>query len=666
MGDMKQFSVVRMDGREAQRQCTDADESLLLNNFAQIFAKQVITPDEEGSPTEVEIRIGKISETAFVPGATESDYRSLENSLKGPNFSNDFEPRVEETVDLFYELDGDETSTRVRLTCEPATELSEFDLDESKIKQCIQALSKNSFSKEDFKGIAGRWNPLYDLRLSVMEEVIYDPPTSEQIPWGSISEWRTKKRIYFTPTDKNRHWNIQLTETVNMLKEQKFEIEFELLRESTKEIEQLDEDEEKKVAYCQNVAADLIQMLNILFDRHQAIQAFVPLIQGVRTSKVSDEGLLGELRLDCLQSIPHWANSQQRKDPKQYGFPGTMPVSFSRRHFQPVQTREYVVSEKADGIRYFLFVSQKGVYLIDRKFDFFEIQGFNSLRELFPEGKTIVDGEIVTDLVTDNPKYVVFDLIELNGENHAQQDTFKRHEKIGEFIGILRRNVTGQWPFEILGKFFFPKEKIHELLRVIGPDRNYRKDERRQYACDGLLFTPRLGPYKTKGHDGLLKWKFLDRQSIDFQVDFGYGGKSLQLFCEGGSDQAKTMCRRIFLDGDRYSELANILRRRNTHNIAEFTYCSTEGEWKFQMMRTDKDKANHTSVAFDTLEAIAQNITHQELSYRIPRPPSRDDWAQRQRAFLDSMAHSGGGGGQQHGSHAGHHPGHHSGQKPRP
>ena len=91
---------------------------------------------------------------------------------------------------------------------------------------------------------------------------------------------------------------------------------------------------------------------------------------------------------DCLQSIPHWANLlNNAKIQNSMGFQGPCQYLLVDGHFQPVQTREYVVSEKADGIRYFLFVSQKGVYLIDRKFDFFEIQGFNSLRELFPEGR---------------------------------------------------------------------------------------------------------------------------------------------------------------------------------------------------------------------------------------------------------------------------------------
>lgn len=57
-------------------------------------------------------------------------------------------------------------------------------------------------------------------------------------------------------------------------------------------------------------------------------------------------------------------------------FPGSMPVNFGKKYFIHVQNNEYFVSDKTDGIRYMLLIDHTGCYLVDRKFDFYQIQGF--------------------------------------------------------------------------------------------------------------------------------------------------------------------------------------------------------------------------------------------------------------------------------------------------
>jgi hypothetical protein len=64
-------------------------------------------------------------------------------------------------------------------------------------------------------------------------------------------------------------------------------------------------------------------------------------------------------------------------------FPGSMPVTFSRRHFAIVQSNPYFVSEKTDGIRYLMLIVREGVFLIDRKYSFKRLENFNLLIELY-------------------------------------------------------------------------------------------------------------------------------------------------------------------------------------------------------------------------------------------------------------------------------------------
>lgn len=48
--------------------------------------------------------------------------------------------------------------------------------------------------------------------------------------------------------------------------------------------------------------------------------------------------------------------------------------------------------------------------------------------------------------------------------------------------------------------------------------------------------------------------------------------------------------------------------------------------WRFHLERTDKNHPNHISVVFDTMEAISENITENELAQRIPCSYANDTW----------------------------------------
>lgn len=97
-------------------------------------------------------------------------------------------------------------------------------------------------------------------------------------------------------------------------------------------------------------------------------------------------------------------------------FPGSMPVGFSRRSIPLIQQTDYYVSEKTDGLRYMMMITGECPYLIDRKFDFYVLQGFPLLVELFGQtGVTLLDGEMVRHAQTKQAMFMIFDIICLNG-----------------------------------------------------------------------------------------------------------------------------------------------------------------------------------------------------------------------------------------------------------
>jgi ATP-dependent DNA ligase len=71
-----------------------------------------------------------------------------------------------------------------------------------------------------------------------------------------------------------------------------------------------------------------------------------------------------------------------------------MPVGFARADILRVQSGEYYVSEKTDGVRYFLVVAGGTAALIDRSNMPFTAPGMNLLNMVLPEG-TVLDGELV-------------------------------------------------------------------------------------------------------------------------------------------------------------------------------------------------------------------------------------------------------------------------------
>lgn len=155
----------------------------------------------------------------------------------------------------------------------------------------------------------------------------------------------------------------------------------------------------------------------------------------------------------------------------------------------------------------------------------------------------------------------------------------------------------------------------------------YYSDDRRHHKTDGVIFTPIDEPYKAKTMPTLFKWKYMDKISLDFKVNTTTRRDGQLAFTCGGKDGYEIDYPLKITDQDYERLLRDISRHRDEVNVIECSYDQWSGNWIYHKLRSDKNRPNHISIVFDTLEVIAQNVSPEELMYRIPlQDPAHDDW----------------------------------------
>jgi hypothetical protein len=285
-----------------------------------------------------------------------------------------------------------------------------------------------------------------------------------------------------------------------------------------------------------------------------------------------------------------------------------------------------------------------GVYLIDRKFDFFFVHGYDSLLSLFAtKGITLFDGEMVRHITTEKPYYLIFDLIVLDGVPCANKILEDRLKLIGNAVVQYRnaRNEIPNPPFPLIGKVFRPRNEISSLMKNI-----VEKDGERYYAdvdaskryhkTDGLIFTPNER-YNPKAVPNLFKWKYMDTVSIDLKINYKNNRTTIYFTCVG--NEGNEIEYPLSVKPEDFERLRRDMSRQRDPNsiIVEFAYDFWRGMWSYKCIRADKNRPNHIKVVFDTLEIISENISIEEILYRIPLTPEQDHWPKRYKQVLQEI-----------------------------
>jgi hypothetical protein len=335
-------------------------------------------------------------------------------------------------------------------------------------------------------------------------------------------------------------------------------------------------------------------------------------------------------------------------DPAGVDFPGCMPVNFSRKHMETIRWEEYLVSEKTDGTRFLmLFVKNTNpggiggaVYVTDRSFVFHRVPGTLARQlatELTTEGDSLVDGELVRNLDWQDPVFLLFDVLEWNGNNQMESIYSDRIKLIGDLCRVHddlapkppKPHPVDVLPFRLAGKSVLPKSSITAVFAHIeetgaAGQRVYKEKGRsfkRHHFSDGIILCPDA-PYQLKTQTNLFKWKYVDRETIDFHVEFVYptdpSRGEVRLYCQG--DREEILIKQITLDVRQNIRLQMDIRMARLGEqpaIAEFGYDPILGQWQYHLLRKDKLKANHIRIVFETMESIAENVSAAELQYRI-------------------------------------------------
>eukprot|EP00803_Ostreobium_quekettii_P000704 evm.model.scf_1608.1 EVM.evm.TU.scf_1608.1 scf_1608:17316-27998(-) len=330
-----------------------------------------------------------------------------------------------------------------------------------------------------------------------------------------------------------------------------------------------------------------------------------------------DPGEEDELRKIVLQNMFTDAGRNFQR------FPGSQPVSLSRRNLRLLKEYRYFVTWKADGTRYLLLIMSFGTYLIDRRFKFRRVQmrfplpaqqtsnGHVERQEKGVYHGTLLDGEMIVDYEPEEKvytrRYLVYDLIALNKTPLNSRPFLERHKCIDSVIAPRRQEETEiqhglvsykyqyNWePFRMRKKDFWPLGSAPKVFSMMMKGLTHE--------ADGLILQPAEAPYTVGTCHELLKWKFASVNSVDFRLRITPMGPQLLLF-HRGREEVLQGAEVVFTDG------------RDAHQYdGKIIECSYQnGKWPFLRERVDKSTPNARHVYDSVKQSIDDNISDKEI-----------------------------------------------------
>ncbi|KAK6944694.1 mRNA capping enzyme, adenylation domain [Dillenia turbinata] len=282
--------------------------------------------------------------------------------------------------------------------------------------------------------------------------------------------------------------------------------------------------------------------------------------------------------------------------------------------------RYYYATWKADGTRYMMLITLDGCYLIDRSFNFRRVQmrfPFE-VQEVVAEKthhQTLLDGEMIIDTMPDQQKqerrYLIYDLMAFNGESYVERPFYERWKMIEDKV-IRPRNYERQhqknlyyrydWePFRVRRKDFWLLSTVTKLLKEFIP--------KLSHAADGLIFQGWDDPYVPRTHEGLLKWKYPEMNSVDFLFEVGLDDNHHLYLHERGRKKLMEGSRVMFQDDSDPSFYSGKIIECSWHSEAE--------AWVCMRIRTDKSTPNDINTYRKVMQSIRDNITEDILLSEI-------------------------------------------------
>lgn len=349
--------------------------------------------------------------------------------------------------------------------------------------------------------------------------------TIDKIIQSAIKTFRFKKRFSFLTKSKYFRIDLTLVKTGNKSKTffesgilqnryPKYELEIEL---NNKDI---DKDYNKKdiITELFNIIGNILMVIE---DNEYIIK------EQIKNSVLSDYLELSYgLKLSSIQ---------KPNNPKKY-FIGVQPVTLQKENLLKDSDisiqKDYSVTDKADGERNLLYISNKDgkLYLIDNRLN---IKYTGMYCEESDYYNTIIDGEYVTKdrYGSDINNYLAFDIYYSNNKDVSTLPLISDNKsRLGILKEIFNKNNFGSVTnnnFKLEVKEFLTgnDEEIFKKSKEILERENY------SYNRDGLIFTPTnltVGGKNINDKKSNLsttwyrafKWKPPEENTIDFLVEF--------------------------------------------------------------------------------------------------------------------------------------------------
>ncbi|OMO97430.1 hypothetical protein COLO4_14610 [Corchorus olitorius] len=349
---------------------------------------------------------------------------------------------------------------------------------------------------------------------------------------------------------------------------------------------------------------------------------------------------LESLRMFCYQTLKLTTGGRGHTQ-----FPGSHPVSLNRDNLQLLRQRYYYATWKADGTRYMMLITVDGCYLIDRSFNFRRVQmRFPCRKENEGIGErthhfTLLDGEMVIDTLPDSQKqerrYLIYDMMALNHLPIIERPFYERWKMLEKEVieprNYERHNIYQSRnpyyrydlePFRVRRKDFWLLSTVNKVLKEFIP--------KLSHEADGLIFQGWDDPYVPRTHEGLLKWKYAQLNSVDFLFEIGNDDRELLFLYERG--------RKKLMEGS-IVEFRDVSDPPSAFSgkIIECGWDPDKQVWIYMRVRTDKSTPNDFNTFKKVMRSIKDNITEEILLNEINEIIRLPMYADRIR--IDSKAH---------------------------
>ncbi|CAK7333549.1 unnamed protein product [Dovyalis caffra] len=285
---------------------------------------------------------------------------------------------------------------------------------------------------------------------------------------------------------------------------------------------------------------------------------------------------------------------------------------------------------------------------------------------------TLLDGEMIIDTLPDSQKerrYLIYDMMAINQVSVIERPFHERWKMLEKEVieprNYERHNIYqsrnpyyryDQEPFRVRRKDFWLLSTVTKVLKEFIP--------RLSHDADGLIFQGWDDPYVTRTHEGLLKWKYPEMNSVDFLFEVDDDDRQMLYLHERGKKKLmeghRVAFKELYVNPCIYTENTGISMYNGipavashilgkcidsdpssySGKIVECSWNSDENVWVCMRVRTDKSTPNEFNTFKKVMRSIKDNITEDVLLIEIDEIIRLPMYADRIRIESKAQQHA--------------------------